>query len=140
VLAHGGVLGVEARRQTGEAHAVDGGAILGAHGAGGTRSKGARGVDNAVSREVEPAGTVPCGGQVGRRRLFLDDNLGRLRAAGSVRRLAVRHDMLLVRRQGRGGGARGRGRGWTHGRKIRRRGGRVGSNGHTKVVSAFRPL
>lgn len=79
LLAHGGVLGVEAGRQAGEAHVLQVGAAL-ARGAGG---EGARGVDNVVVGEVQALGAMAgvCG-HVWRGGLLLDDNLG----GGAARR------------------------------------------------------
>lgn len=111
LLAHGGVLGVEARRQAGEADIVEVGGALARRACG----EGARRVDNVVvGREVEALGPVSSrgGGHVGRRGLLLDDNLGS-GAAGPARGGTVRHeghDVSVRRGHGRGRGRRGRGR------------------------------
>lgn len=59
LLAHGGVLGVEAGRQAGEAHVLHRCAVLGAHGSGWASSEGAGGVnDVGVARQVETSWSV----------------------------------------------------------------------------------
>lgn len=76
LLTHGGVLGVEARGKTGEAHVLH----MTAPWARRARREGARGMDNVVVRQVESLWAVSSGGgHVGRGRLLLDNDLGAAR-------------------------------------------------------------
>ena len=72
LLAHGGILGVEAGGQAGKAHIHEVRAAL----SSGACGEGARGVDDVVVGQVEALGPVTCGGgHVGRVGFLLHDNL-----------------------------------------------------------------
>jgi hypothetical protein len=83
LLTHRGVVGVEARRQAGKAH------VVGSEGGCGAGGECARGVDYVGAGEIETAWAMTGDGGIGRRGLFLDDNLG-CGATRPARRLAVR--------------------------------------------------